>query len=137
MTKEFSRVFIKDESGNLLVIKDRQGLWNFPGGKQEENEQAIVCAVREVKEELALEISRLESVFTDKLLFDGVEWIGHFYFAGVVKGKPTLNEPDKIKGVQFISDLEDVKFSSGLNPLLDFLTNKDVLTKKVTTWYST
>ncbi|WP_442896384.1 NUDIX hydrolase [Enterococcus sp. BWR-S5] len=34
MKKEFSRVFIKDTSGDILVLRDRDGMWNFPGGKQ-------------------------------------------------------------------------------------------------------
>lgn len=108
MKPEFSRVFIKDDLGDILVLKDRKrkGIWNIPGGKQEINETPVDCAIRELREELALEISELEEIYHADLVFDDVVWSAHFYFAGVVKDRPTLNEPHKIEGVQFISNLE-------------------------------
>lgn len=59
MKPEFSRVFIKDDLSDILVLKDRKrkGIWNIPGGKQEINETPVDCAIRELREELALEIS--------------------------------------------------------------------------------
>lgn len=134
MKKEFSRVFIKDACGDILVLRDRDGEWNLPGGKQEKEEDAVTCAIREVNEELALEISDLEEIFSDDLTFEGVEWVAHFYFAGCAKGKPTLNEPNKIKGVQFISEFDNVAFSSGLDPLFEFLSKSKILDKKMTKW---
>jgi 8-oxo-dGTP diphosphatase len=35
------------------------GLWEFPGGKMEENEEAEACIIREIKEELAIDIQVL------------------------------------------------------------------------------
>lgn len=35
MEKIFSRVLIKDEMNNILVVQDREDIWNFPGGKLE------------------------------------------------------------------------------------------------------
>ncbi len=136
MKPEFSRVFIKDDLGDILVLKDRKrkGIWNIPGGKQEINETPVDCAIRELKEELALEISELEEIYHADLVFDDVVWSAHFYFAGVVKGRPTLNEPHKIEGVQFISDLEQVSFSKDLQPLFDYLKASDILQDKVTEW---
>lgn len=136
MKPEFSRVFIKDDLGDILVLKDRKrkGIWNIPGGKQEINETPIDCAIRELREELALEISELEEIYHADLVFDDVVWSANFYFAGVVKGRPTLNEPHKIEGVQFISDLEQVSFSKDLQPLFDYLKASDILQDKVTEW---
>lgn len=136
MKPEFSRVFIKNDLGDILVLKDRKrkGIWNIPGGKQEINETPVDCAIRELREELALEISELEEIYHADLVFDDVVWSAHFYFAGVVKGRPTLNEPHKIEGVQFISDLEQVSFSKDLQPLFDYLKASDILQDKVTEW---
>ena len=132
--REFSRVFIKDQTGDLLVLKDRKGMWNLPGEKQEIDETAVDCAIREVNEEIALEVSDLEKIYSDVLVFEGVKWKAHFYFAHLAKGKPALNEPNKIKGVQFIEDLNNVNFSPGLNPLFEYLSTHQILDERFTQW---
>lgn len=134
MEKEFSRVFLKDISGDILVIRDREAMWNIPGGKQELGESAIDCAIREIKEEINLTISDLEEVYCDEFIFGEVKWKGHFYFANTAKGLPTLNEPNKIKGIQFIEKLEYVTFSSSLDPLFLYLSENNILQEKVTKW---
>lgn len=134
MKKEFSRVFLKDESGDILVIRDWKEMWNIPGGKQELGESPIDCAIREVEEELALTISDLEEIYCDDFIFGEVEWKGHFYFANIAKGLPTLNEPNKIKGIQFIEKLDMVNFSSGLHPLFSYLNKNNILDAKTTKW---
>lgn len=50
MKKEFSRVLLKNQSDEILILKDRPDTWNFPGGKQELGESALECAIREMKE---------------------------------------------------------------------------------------
>ena len=66
--KEFSRVLLKNQSDEILILKDRPDTWNFPGGKQELGESALECAIREMKEKLAVEITELEEIFTGPLV---------------------------------------------------------------------
>ncbi len=40
-----------------------------------------------MKEELAVEITELEEIFTGPLVFDSIVWQGHFYFANKPKEK--------------------------------------------------
>ena len=134
MKKEFSRVLLKNQSDEILILKDRPDTWNFPGGKQELGESALECAIREMKEELAVEITELEEIFTGPLVFDSIVWQGHFYFAKQAQGKVTQNEPNKIKGVQFIKRYEEVNFSPGLAPLFDYLARSDYLKLNKTNW---
>jgi 8-oxo-dGTP diphosphatase len=55
-------------SGNKVLItkrplhKNQGGKWEFPGGKMMENETAEECIVREIAEELDLEIEVLEEL---------------------------------------------------------------------------
>lgn len=48
---------IKDEKGNILLVKKRKSdLWGFPGGGIEPDETVLQALHREIKEELNLDI---------------------------------------------------------------------------------
>jgi 8-oxo-dGTP diphosphatase len=53
---------IIEYNGTILLARRRQNapyplLWEFPGGKVEQSEDPKDCVVREIREELAIEIS--------------------------------------------------------------------------------
>lgn len=55
---------IIEYEGKVLAVQRgagmrQPGLWEFPGGKVEQNEKAAECIVREIKEELDMEINPL------------------------------------------------------------------------------
>lgn len=134
MIKEFSRVLITDQEGKVLVVKDPKKGWVFPGGKQEVGETPEMCAIREIKEEVNLTISNLTKIYEGPLEFEGVQWLGHFYFAKKAVGIPRSNEPDKIKQVVFLKDYEEKTFSKGLAPFFAYLSTEKSLKKQVTIW---
>lgn len=110
MNKVFARVLIKEKKGNILVIKDRDDTWNFPGGKQEENETTIDCAKREVKEEIGIEVLEMHQVCKSSFIFEETKWDGYFYFATSVRGVPCMNEPEKIKEIKYVSNYDVASF---------------------------
>ena len=60
---------IKDEAGKILITqrnlqKSQGGLWEFPGGKIEPNETKENAIVREIKEELDIQV---ESYLSEKV----------------------------------------------------------------------
>jgi 8-oxo-dGTP diphosphatase len=114
MNKSFSRVLIKDGDGKILVVQDRENIWNFPGGKQEASETIFQCAKREVSEEIGIKINDLNEIHQGKYIFSGVEWTGHFFLANSAYGVPYLNEIDKIKEIRFIKEYEQVDFPEEL-----------------------
>jgi len=60
-----SAVILIDKDSNEILISQRRddqiyaGYWEFPGGKIEDGETAEQCAIREVKEEVTVEIDNL------------------------------------------------------------------------------
>lgn len=76
-TKKIGVGVIYDRQGNILI--DRRlpeglmgGLWEFPGGKIEPEETPEECIVREIREELAIEVevgARLMTIAHEYSLF--------------------------------------------------------------------
>lgn len=60
--------------------------------------------------------------------------MGHFYVADLVSGVPTMNEPDKIKGICFINSLDVVKFPTELVPINTLLLENPLLYMSPTVW---
>ncbi|MGD6856428.1 NUDIX hydrolase [Bacillus infantis] len=134
MEKVFSRVLIKDEDHNILVVQDRVNLWNFPGGKQELGETPLECAKREIQEEIGLNVHKLTEVFQGEFYFGNTVWKGFFYFAESISGVPSMNEVNKIKGIRFVNIDDKVNFPIELLAVIEKIFNSNLIYDKTTIW---
>ena len=134
MEKIFARVLIKDKQHNFLVIQDREGEWNLPGGKLEKGETPVQCAIREVKEEIGLQVDQLTEIFQGEFTFGKIKWQGYFYFAEVVVGLPAINELDKIRGILFVPSFDSVKFAPQLSDVIKLMAEDPFIQMKTPTW---
>ena len=78
---EVAAGLIRDEDGRLLICRRTgklEGLWEFPGGKREQDETWEACLKRELDEELLLDVKPLE-VLCEREYDDGEKLI-HFAF---------------------------------------------------------
>jgi len=101
------------ENGLYLIAQrkkdDDYGLrWEFPGGKLDEGESGEECIIRELKEELDIDVEVMG--FYDEFV-EGDLTI-HYYLVRRVSGKFTLNEHEKIQWV-FPDELDDYNLLSG------------------------
>lgn len=134
MENIFTRVLIKNEMNSILVLQDREDIWNFPGGKLELGESPKECAIREVEEETGIRVLHLTELFHKDLIFDGIPWMGYFYVADLVSGVPIMNEPNKIKEMRFLNSLDLVKFPTELIPINTLLLENPLLHMSSTVW---
>ena len=86
--------------GQLLLVKrltpPEAGSWSLPGGKVEFGERLADAVVREIREEIGVEIAPerpLMVVETPNV--DGQHWIAPVYLARLVAGEPRNCEPTK------------------------------------------
>lgn len=105
---------IWNQSGQILIDKRKLegamgGLWEFPGGKIEAGETVVDCIVREIREELAIEITvgkHLISIDRTYPTFQITLIVHHCQYIG---GIPQPLESDEIRWVR-IGDLDKYQF---------------------------
>jgi len=83
------------------------GDWNFPGGKSEPGETPEQALIREVKEEVNLDITELEKVLETDVVFPGhygdLPVRGYYFEAQADLANFKLNEPEKIPYMKFMT----------------------------------
>ena len=85
---------IQDSEGLLLCAKrgdwkDAAGKWEFPGGKPLENESLEDALIRELREELAIEVKPLRIFDRSTTIVDGIEIDLVCFSAVLLSPKPT------------------------------------------------
>ncbi len=91
-------VIFHDDS--VLLVRKKSGLWAFPGGKVEKGDENIeATAIREVKEELGLDIDILRPLRTLVIdLADGSDLVIAAHFLSSYSGDISLkNEIEKFE----------------------------------------
>lgn len=93
---------IQNESGKYLINRRPDkgllgGLWEFPGGKQEEGESLVQTCIRETQEEMGIEIGVLHKITTVNHTFTHFKITLHAFACILLNGdaKSTNGEPHR------------------------------------------
>jgi 8-oxo-dGTP diphosphatase len=93
---------VLDEAGRIGLLqrgplaRNEQGMWACPGGAVERGERLTEAIVREVREEVGMEIAVLAQLAAfDHLLPDGEQWVSVAFVVRLLSGTPTAKEPGK------------------------------------------
>lgn len=96
------------------------GYWEFPGGKCLPGESAQVCAVREAREELGVDVEILQAWEPVEHRYPG-RWIRLYPFVGTVRsGEPYPHGSIDLRWVP-LAELTDYLFPEANAPLVDRL----------------
>lgn len=99
-------------------------LWEFPGGKLEKNETLSQCAIRELKEELDIDIKLNNLLDCNKLLEESNSIKMYLFTATTENKKPKLLSHKNIIWVNS-EEISNFKFSPIFFPFIK--TIKDIL----------
>ena len=94
---------IVNEKGEMLLAKrgkkarNEHGKWEFPGGGVEFGDTMAETIVREMKEELGIEIELFAHLSPiDHVLHNEKQhWVTSVFISKIVNGSPTIKEPEK------------------------------------------
>jgi 8-oxo-dGTP pyrophosphatase MutT (NUDIX family) len=112
---DFSSLVIRDNHGRYLTLKHHKRpakLWSFAGGKLEQDELPIVAAARELYEELGVVALSLQFIANTETTVNGTVWTGHWYSLGRYYGDLTIQEPQKVSELLWLTADELAQFGA-------------------------
>jgi mutator protein MutT len=92
-----------------LPGKHREGMWEFPGGKQEDGETLRQCLVREIREELDILVQPLSLVMTSAHEYPEKRVVLYFFDCMQLSGTPRPVQGQELRWVK-PADLIDLEF---------------------------
>jgi 8-oxo-dGTP diphosphatase len=95
---------IQDRQGRVLLTQRQQhqdfsGYWEFPGGKLEANESPEQALVREVQEELAIQVDSMAFMMTFPWQYDHKSVLFHVWRVTEWQGEPRAQEGQTMQWV--------------------------------------
>jgi 8-oxo-dGTP diphosphatase len=100
--------------------KSQAGLWEFPGGKIELGETAEECLVRELREELGIEVKVHHFIMENVHHYDEVSIKLQAFHCHYLSGKIELNAHDEMQWVRR-DQLKDFIFAPADIPFITYL----------------
>lgn len=100
---------IPDKEGKILLTKRTENsefapkVWSLPCGKVEEGETPKECLIREMKEELGIEIAVQRLISRRVYETRYKNWKVYGYLCKILNGQPSVCEPKKCEAIEFIS----------------------------------
>jgi 8-oxo-dGTP diphosphatase len=112
--KQIGVAVIWDRSGQILIDKRKAsgsmgGLWEFPGGKIEPGETVPECIVREIREELGIEILVGAHLISIEHTYPTFQLTLIVHHCQHISGIPQPIESDEIRWVNVV-DLDKYQF---------------------------
>ena len=97
--------------------------WEFPGGKLEEGETREKALIREIDEELEMEIQDLKFALTVVHQYEDFQLTMHTYFAYSQKPKMKLNDhKDTVWAT--LEELDKFDWAAADIPIVEYIQNK-------------
>ena len=118
-----------DDHRNRLLIQRRPddgllgGLWEFPGGKQEDGESMETACRREVREELGIEVAVEEAFYTLSHAYSHFKITLHAFRCRIEDGTPEAREDQPFQWVG-LDELDDYAFPRANRRLIEELERR-------------
>ena len=96
------------------------GFYEFPGGKQDENETLEETVIREIKEELNVDIKVDSKLGEENYKDDKINVRLHYFFCSILRGEIILNEHEDFAWVSK-EEFTNYEFAEGDKDIISLL----------------
>ena len=122
---ECSACVILDDQDRVLIAQRKKGdsfggYWEFPGGKRQAGETLEACGIREVREELDVEIAPDFLMKVIRNPYPNMELSLNFFMCHFKSGTPKKRGCDDVRWVR-ISELKSYRFPPANEPIIEIL----------------
>jgi 8-oxo-dGTP diphosphatase len=112
--KQIGIAVIWDRFGQILIDRRKAsgtmgGLWEFPGGKIEAGETVAECIIREIREELAIEITVGVHLISIEHTYPTFQLLAIVHHCQHISGIPQPIESEEVRWVK-VGDLAHYQF---------------------------
>jgi 8-oxo-dGTP diphosphatase len=126
--KQIGVAVIWDRAGQILIDRRKVGgtmggLWEFPGGKIEPGETVEECIVREIWEELAIEITVGEHLISIDHTYPTFHLSAIVHHCQHISGVPQPIESEEIRWVK-VGDLDSYQFPAANAAIINLLARR-------------
>ncbi|MEC2072490.1 (deoxy)nucleoside triphosphate pyrophosphohydrolase [Alkalihalophilus marmarensis] len=97
--------------------------WEFPGGKVEEKENHEGALIREIREELQVDIAVNKPIIDVRHTYDDVEVHLYTYWCSIVSGKPRAREHAELRWVPR-NKLDELTWAPADIPTVEIIKEK-------------
>lgn len=123
--KRIGVAVIRNQQGQILIDRRRKegamgGLWEFPGGKIENNETVENCIAREIKEELAIEIKVGKCLIVVNHTYPTFKITLFVHECQYLSGKPQPLASDEIRWVN-LEEISEYNFPEANQAIIAIL----------------
>ena len=128
---------IMDDEGKVFLakrgknVRNESGKWVFPGGGVEFGEHVEDTIVREIKEELEIDIEVVELLCVNNNIIptEKQHWISPCFICKITSGTPQILEPEKCDDIGWFTVEEALKLPLSLATSSDLESLKKKLEK--------
>jgi mutator protein MutT len=120
--KQIGVAVIWNQAGQILIDRRKVGgtmggLWEFPGGKIEAGETVAECIAREIREELAIEISVGAQLISIEHTYSTFQLTAIVHHCQHLSGIPQPIESEEVRWIN-ASDLNDYQFPAANDAII-------------------
>lgn len=110
---------ITNPDGGILLLhrntaKRRQ--WEIPGGKVDPHEDVASTAVREVREEVGIDVELVRELGVRAFDEDGYSMVYTWFLASVLSGEPAVQEPQTHDRCEYLTPAQLESLHDQLSP---------------------